>query len=248
MISKAQIKYIQSLGQKKHRDEQGVFIAEGPKLVKEIVAGDAGVQQLFATEEWISENRNWLMNHSRVTNNLTEISIAELEKISQLTTPNQVIAVVKKFATKEPIVKGKIILVLDRIQDPGNMGTIIRTADWFGVDQIVCSDDCADLYNPKVVQATMGSIVRVKIFYTSLDSWLRKQHEIRIYSTVLVGKDISKMSKIREGLILIGNESKGIDENLVELANEKITIPKIGNAESLNAAVAAGIILSYLTG
>jgi TrmH family RNA methyltransferase len=202
---------------------------------------------VFALEDWVNENEELL----RITDVdrlkiLTKISRVELERLSQLATPNQVIAVVKKFPVAEPLVKGKISLVLDRVQDPGNLGTIIRTADWFGIDQVICSDDCAELYNPKVVQATMGSILRVKVFYTNLSSWLKKQNDIRIFATTLEGKDISTMSKLHEGLVLIGNESKGIDEELLQLASEKITIPKKGNAESLNAAVATGIVLSYL--
>jgi TrmH family RNA methyltransferase len=216
--------------------------------VKELLVSHASVNQVLALEEWLKENQDWLLKSvaNERSNVMTSISSTELEKISQLATPNQVIAVVKKFPVLQPVIKGKLSLVLDRIQDPGNLGTIIRTADWFGIDQIICSDDCAELYNPKVVQATMGSILRVKVFYTNLRAWLEKQNDIRIYATMLEGKDISKMSKLHEGLVLIGNESKGINEELVELANEKITIGKKGNAESLNAAVATGIILSHL--
>ncbi|MBL7745420.1 MAG: RNA methyltransferase, partial [Chitinophagaceae bacterium] len=143
-------------------------------------------------------------------------------------------------------VKGKISLVLDTLQDPGNLGTIIRIADWFGIEQIICSPDCADVYNPKVVQSTMGSIARVKVFYTDLAEWLPVQKDIRIYAAALEGKDITNMNPLKEGLIIIGNESKGIEEEILALANERITIPKKGKAESLNAGVAAGIILSHL--
>jgi RNA methyltransferase, TrmH family len=136
--------------------------------------------------------------------------------------------------------------VLDTIQDPGNLGTIVRTADWFGVEQIICSNDCADIYNPKVVQATMGSIARVKVFYTDLTVWLQKQEGLRIYATVLDGKDVTKMNPLHEGLIIIGNESKGIADEVLRFANERITIPKKGRAESLNAAVAVGIVLERL--
>jgi len=133
------------------------------------------------------------------------------------------------------------------IQDPGNFGTIIRIADWFGVSQVICSKDSVDIYNPKVVQATMGSIGRVNVFYRDLRAWLRKQNNIRIYATMLEGIDITKMNPLKEGIIMIGNESKGIGEDLLALANERITIPRKGAAESLNAAVAAGIILSHVT-
>jgi len=243
MITKNQVKYIQSLGQKKPRDIENRFIAEGPKLVNELLtAENCRIVQLFALKEWRDENPN--------TGNLTEVielSDAELEKISQLTTPNQVLAVIEKIQWKnDPETKGNISLVLDTIQDPGNMGTIIRLADWFGVKNIFCSADCADVYSPKVVQASMGSISRVRVEYTDILSWLKENNGVRIYAAVLDGKDITKMEKITEGIIVIGNESKGINTEMLKLANVQITIPGKGKAESLNAAVATGIILSHL--
>lgn len=243
MLVKSKLKYIQSLGQKKPRDEAGVFVAEGPKLVKELLE-TKGVTfiEIFGTREWVEENQKLLTN-----NNVEEITEKELELISQLTSPNKVLAIVKKFDVGQKIVtKQTITLALDTIQDPGNLGTIIRTADWFGIEQIVCSRDCADVYNPKVVQATMGSIARVKVFYVDLEKWLVQQKDIRIYAAVLDGQDVTVMKKINEGIILIGNESKGISDEILKLANVKITIPKKGRAESLNAAVAAGIILGHL--
>jgi len=143
-------------------------------------------------------------------------------------------------------IKQKLTLVLDNIQDPGNMGTIIRTADWFGVDNIICSHACADKYNPKVVQSTMGSLSRVNVYYTDLGEWLQKNTSIKIYATALDGNNISTVNNIKEAIIIIGNEGKGISEPVMQLVNEKITIPKIGEAESLNAAVATGIILAML--
>ena len=242
MISKSRLKYIQSLGQKKQRDEEGVFIAEGPKLLKELLQSkNAELVHVYALNDWIQENEKLLQEIDR-----TIIHEEDLERISQLKTPNQVIAIVKKFEAKEPVIAGKISLVLDTIQDPGNLGTIIRIADWFAVTQIICSHDCADVYNPKVVQATMGSIARVKVFYADLSQWLKQQNKTRVYVSMLEGKDVTKMSQLAEGLILIGNESKGIRDELLQYANEKVTIPKKGKAESLNAAVAAGIILSNL--
>jgi len=136
--------------------------------------------------------------------------------------------------------------VLDDIRDPGNMGTIIRIADWFGINQVVCSDDSAELYNPKVVQATMGSIARVRVHYTPLAEWLAAQQDTAIYAAALNGKDVTAMEKIKEGIIVIGNESKGISPAISRLATTPITIPQKGRAESLNAAVATGIILSHL--
>ena len=244
MLSKAKLKYIQSLGQKKYRDEEEVFIAEGPKLVKELLeARNVEVKEVFALNDWLDENKKLLTNTET-----TAIDEGELERISQLTTPHKVVAIIKKIDWGEtPVAKGKITLALDAIQDPGNLGTIIRTADWFGIEQIVCSKDCADVYNQKVVQATMGSVARVKVFYFDLKEWLASQKEIRIYATVLEGQDINSVKKIQEGIILIGNESKGIDDDLLKLANVKITIPKKGKAESLNAAMAAGIIMNCIS-
>jgi len=243
MITKNQVKYIQSLGQKKSRDIENRFIAEGPKLVNELLtAENCKIIQLFALKEWIDENPN-ASNHTEVI----ELSDAELEKISQLTTPNRVLAVIEKIQWKnDPEIKGNISIVLDTIQDPGNMGTIIRLADWFGIKNIFCSAECADVYSPKVVQASMGSISRVRVEYTDVLSWLIENNDLRIYAAVLDGRDITKMEKINEGIIVIGNESKGINSEILKLANIKITIPGKGKAESLNAAVATGIILSHL--
>ena len=242
MVSRSQLKYIQSLGQKKYRDEAGVFVAEGPKLVKELIQSkNVEVVQIFALNEWVERNVDLLTSVTVAT-----ISETELERISQLKTPNNVLAIAKKFEANEPGIKERVSLVLDTIQDPGNLGTIIRIADWFGISQIICSDDCADMYNSKVVQATMGSIARVNVFYTDLAVWLKLRSDIRIYAAMLDGKDVTKMSAIREGLIIIGNESVGIDQELLQFANEKISIPRKGSAESLNAAVATGIILSHL--
>ena len=244
MLNKTVVKYIQSLSQKKRRDEAGEFIAEGPKLVSDLMeSDDTAIKHIYATADWIEKNKNIAGE-----NDLIEITDTDLERISQLTTPNKVLAVVKQFAAPKKIdTKDKIVLALENIQDPGNMGTILRTADWFGVGQVVCSTDCADLYNPKVVQATMGSIARVKVLMTDLEKWLAAQKDIRIYATTLDGQDITSLKKIKEGIIIIGNESKGISEEILKLADVKITIPKKGKAESLNAAVAAGVVLSYCT-
>ena len=243
MLVKQKIKYIQSLGQKKFRDEEGLFVAEGPKLVKELLEpGGSFVKEIYALQDWIEENKN--LTGKAI---ITEISEIELERISQLSTPNKVLAIVKQYDAAIPgNLKNSITLVLDTIQDPGNMGTIIRIADWFGIEQVVCSHDSADIYNSKVVQSTMGSIGRVKFYYTDLPQWLTSQKDIRIYAAALDGQDISTMKKINEGILIIGNESRGISPQVMNLANVKITRPKKGAAESLNAALAAGIILSHI--
>lgn len=237
MLSKNVLKYIQSLGLKKQREAKGMFIAEGPKIVEELVQlVPQQIESIYATQEW-------MVNHGQ-TEKTVEVSEAELQKISQLKTPNQVIAVLKQFDSLIPDTS-TFILYLDAIQDPGNFGTIVRIADWFGVKHIVCSTGCADLYNPKVVQSTMASIARVNVFYDVDDSWLRNQSH-PIYAASLHGDPLSVFGKVENGILIIGNESKGIRSAFNELATKKITIPKRGEAESLNAAVATGIILSHL--
>lgn len=241
MLSKNKIKYIQSLGHKKWREAENVFIAEGPRLVAELLTScKPNIKEVYALPEWIKNNA-----HTGII--CTEISEQELKKISQLSSPNEVFAVVEKFRWEgEAELNGNISLALEGIRDPGNMGTIIRLADWFGVKNIFCSPDCAELYNPKVVQATMGSIARIRVTETELTSFLTMHHNIRTYAAVLDGRDITKMDKLNEGIIIIGNEATGISKDMLKLANVRITIPGKGKAESLNAAVATGIILSHL--
>jgi TrmH family RNA methyltransferase len=243
MLSKLKVKYIQSLGQKKFRDEHNVFVAEGPKTVLDLAKESSlRIQAIYALPEWLSEYRK-----AFGSTEIVELSEMELEKISLLKTPNEVLAIVEKPLMREIDQEDEgIILALDSIQDPGNLGTIIRIADWFGVKNIVCNEGCADIYNPKVVQATMGSIARVNCFYTDLAIWLQQNEKLRVYATVLDGQPITKMNKISSGIILVGNESRGISGEILERANVRITIPKLGGAESLNAAVATGIILSHV--
>jgi RNA methyltransferase, TrmH family len=242
MLVKSKIKYIQSLGQKKLRDNERVYIAEGPKIIDELLSSSvARIVSIYAVKNWIESHQSIIAKHEVI-----EVSEDELGKISQLTTPNQVLAIIQQFPPADITTQNAVCLVLDTIQDPGNLGTIIRIADWFGITQIVCSHECADIYNPKVVQSTMGSIARVKVLYTDLAEWLDQQEDIRVYGTALEGQDIRLAGKIHEGIIVIGNESKGISAEVMERVNVKITIPKTGKAESLNAAVATGIILSHI--
>ncbi|MBI3883781.1 MAG: RNA methyltransferase, partial [Sphingobacteriales bacterium] len=177
---------------------------------------------------------------------LEQVEDFELSKISALVTAANVLAVFTKIKEVLPAVAGKVTLLLDKIQDPGNLGTIIRIADWFGIATIICSADTVEQYNPKVVQSTMGSLGRVQVVYTDLPEWIKSNAGIRIYAAALNGKNVASLKGLKEGAIIIGNESKGISPELMELANEKITIPKTGAAESLNAAVATGIILSHI--
>lgn len=242
MVVKSKVKYINSLGQKKHRDAEGVFVAEGPKIINELLAEPAmELVEIFATKEWINENVNVSLPE------LVEVDDVMLERLSFLTTPNQVLGVFKKPALSKPDLINKLTIVADNIQDPGNLGTIIRSADWFGVEQVICSIDCADIYNPKAVQSTMGSIARVKVYYDDLPSLIASNLNIKVFAASLEGKDISEVKPSKEAMIVIGNESKGIRNDVLSLVKEKITIPRRGRAESLNAAVATGIILFYLT-
>lgn len=244
MLSKSKVKYIQTLGQKKFRQEEGLFIAEGPKVVSELLyARHSYITEIMALPDWLRDNAELTAGIS-----CTEINEADLERISQLSTPNQVIAVVKQFDNDTiPVAAGQLTLVLDNIQDPGNLGTIIRMADWFGLQQVLCSDDTVDVYNPKVVQATMGSIARVNVHTLNIEEWINAQQNIPVLAAALDGKDIRLAGKPAEAIIIIGNEAKGISPAVMQLASEKITITGRGHAESLNAAVATGIILSHLT-
>ena len=243
MLIKSQVKYIQSLSHKKLRDSEEVFVAEGPKLINELLsAANMQVQQLFALKEWIEEQT------PEIQKSVTEISPPELERISLLQTPNQVLGIFKKpeFAANRPL-RNTLSLMLDTIQDPGNLGTIIRCADWFGISKIICSTDCADAFNPKVVQSSMGSIARVHVLYEPLPEFLAKEPDIPTYAAVLDGTDLRQLPPVKEGIIIIGNESKGISDSVLSLSRHRITIPRKGRAESLNAAVATGIILSHIT-
>ncbi len=245
MLSKAYTKYIQSLHHKKFRDTEGEFIAEGSKVVMELLQSQTFVcVQVIGLADWMHENEPLIRKF--YTGPLQVVVLFELEKASALSTPNQVLAIFKKAKGLNIVLKNSITLVLDTIQDPGNLGTIIRIADWFGVKNIICSENCTDMYNPKVVQSTMGSLGRVGVFYTNIAVWLQKNKEINIYAAALNGKNISELKGLTEGIIVIGNESKGISDEIMQLCTQKITIPKIGAAESLNAAVATGIILSHV--
>lgn len=242
MITKSQAKYIQSLSQKKFRNEEKVFVAEGPKIVAELLA-EPNVEpvSIFALKEWVDSEQGSGM---RVANAETvTLNRKELERVSFLTTPNEVLGVFRQplFNTELRPLR----LMLDGIQDPGNLGTIVRIADWFGIRQVIASPDCADVFNPKVVQATMGSVARVEVRYINLSTFIA-EHPGDYFGATLDGAPLINMTRITEGTIVIGNESRGIDPVLLDMIQHKITIPKTGYAESLNAAVATGIILSHL--
>jgi len=238
MVTKSELKYIQSLSDKKVRLETGCFIAEGVKLVGEMIAAGYPLKAVYALDSWESPDASI---------EVTRIEVFELEKMSMLQTPNQVLAVaMMPQQVKALDLGGQLTLVLDGIQDPGNMGTIIRTADWFGITQIVASEDTVDVYNPKVIGATMGSFMRVSVTYKNLAEWMPTV-KLRVYGALLEGENIFTTNAVKEGLLVIGSEGKGIRENILDLITYPVTIPKIGGAESLNAGIAAGIIVAQLT-
>ncbi len=235
MLSKNQLKLITSLHQKKYRIRHGLFIAEGIKVVREFLNSSFKLVNLYTTET-ISEFELY---------NSQSISEVELKKISSLKTPNKVIGVFEIPELSQLSDKG-LILVLDGIKDPGNLGTIIRLCDWFGISQIVCSKETVDCYNPKVVQSTMGSLTRITLVYTDLVPFL-KSSNLPIYGALLEGENIYKSTLQKEAILIIGNESNGISKEVSRLITNQITIPRFGNlqlTESLNAATATAIILS----
>jgi len=243
-LTTAQIKHLQSLKLKKYRQNYDEFIIEGDKLVTEALLGNEVMPLLIATDEWIVNNKATLPSHLQV-----EIAKQkDLDKISSLSTAPPVMALVKQriYAISDIQVNDNWILALDGINDPGNLGTIIRSADWFGISTIICSNNCVDVYNPKVVQSTMGSLFHVKVIYTDLHDFVATNKHKCVAAT-LDGQQAYDYKFDKEGILLIGSESHGITEAIVSLIQNKITIPSFGKAESLNAAVATSILLSLLS-
>ncbi len=241
MLGKSQVKYIQSLGHKKHRDQEQLFIAEGPKIVGELIA--AMPERIRHIYHAGSPDFNIPVSIPH-----TVISADDLSRISQLQTPNQVLALVEQRYPEPPVLRpSTLYLALDAIRDPGNLGTIIRIADWFGISQVVCSHDSADVYNPKVVQSTMGSIARVDVCYTELREWLATiKGKSPIIAAALDGINVRDFGQADSGVLIIGNEGHGISDAVLGLVDQRVTIMGSGRAESLNAAVATGILLSHL--
>jgi len=236
MVSKNQIKLITSLQQKKYRKQEQLFFAEGVKVVQELLHSNFELQDLFTTkQDFLTVPKD----------KVHAISEAELKKISALTTPNTCLAVFKIPKAKEMVEKG-LIVALDDVRDPGNLGTIIRLCDWFGIETLFCSEESVDIYNPKVVQATMGSISRVNVVYGNLETFL-SQTKLPIFGTFMDGKNIYQEELPKEGIIIMGNEANGISTSVEKLVSDRIAIPRFGNlqvTESLNLATATAIILS----
>ena len=236
MITRAEILDIKALATKQGREEQGAFIAEGEKLVGEIRNSSLRIRRILQTKPIFAEGEL--------------VSEKEMERISQLKSANSVLAVVElpkhKLALADPT--KNLVLCLDRIQNPGNLGTIIRLADWFGISDIVCSEDTADCFNPKVVQATMGAILRMRVHYTNLASWLASHKDARIYGTFLEGENIYNAELEKAGVIVMGNEGQGISAEVAKCVSHKLLIPPYPadrcGSESLNVAVATAVICS----
>ena len=243
-LNKGTVKLIQSLKQQKYRKEHQLFVVEGRKMVDELLQSEMETLCLFATERF-------LCDYKLQDERLEVASEVQMEQMSGQDTPPGILAVVRIPERKvQDIGNAKMVLALDGIANPGNMGTIIRTAEWFGVKQIVCSEHCVELWNPKVIQATMGSIFRMPVSYTDLEQFLKvsKNEGKAVYGALLDGENIFKKTTWDDGVIVIGSESHGIRSNILPLITHPITIPRAEGSvtESLNASMAAGIILSFL--
>ena len=240
MISNNEIKYIKTLHQKKYRDAEGLFIVEGIKVVEELIQSDFEVEKIFGTQDILE----------KLGAKGEEISLKELERISMQQSPSGVLALVKQkhFDLDIDSIENKFSILLCNANDPGNLGTIIRLADWFGIDQIICSENSVDMYNPKVVQSSMGSIFRVAVVYSNLEKLLKEvKSTVPIYGAFMEGENLYNIEKLKKGLVVFGSESHGIPEEIEQLVKIKFTIPKIGRAESLNLAVAVAITCSEFT-
>ncbi|RTY65861.1 RNA methyltransferase [Flavobacterium sp. LS1P28] len=236
MVSKNQIKLITSLQQKKYRIANKLFFAEGVKGIEELLDSNFELEHLFTTQndfDSVSQEKK------------TIISENDLKKVTALATPNTCLAVFK-MPVEKSITETGLILALDSIRDPGNLGTILRLCDWFGIQQVLCSKETVDLYNPKVVQATMGSIARVNVNYVDLNVFLA-QTKLPIFGTFMDGENIYKATLPQQGIIIMGNEANGISPALENEVHNRLTIPRFGNlqkTESLNVAAATAIVLS----
>ncbi|RZJ64552.1 MAG: RNA methyltransferase [Flavobacterium sp.] len=236
MVSKNQIKLITGLHQKKYREREGLFIAEGIKVIGELLKSQFELEHLFETEPLfpkVSPDKK------------TTATQADLKKMSALTTANNCLAVFR-IPDEKPIDESGLIVALDDIRDPGNLGTILRLCDWFGVRQVVCSNETADLYNPKVVQATMGSLARVNVSYLDLTKFLSKI-KLPVFGTFMDGKNIYSEKLPTDGVIIMGNEANGISAEVEKFVTSRIAIPQFGEireTESLNVATATAVVLS----
>ncbi|BDX36837.1 RNA methyltransferase [Tenuifilaceae bacterium CYCD] len=244
MLTKNTIKRIVSLQVKKFRKEHGVFIAEGSRLIDELFGSNLEIKELYYTSQWKSNNIRKAA-HSEM------VSEDEMKKISALSTPSQVLAVVEipEYKLDEIDFTNELVLALDTIQDPGNLGTIVRLADWFGINSIICSRETVDIFSPKVIQSTMGAITRVRVIFCNLTEELTKiKSKVPIYGTFMEGSNIYRTELKPKGVVVMGNEGNGISPEIEKLVSQKIHIPSFAkdrtNVESLNVAMATAIVFS----
>lgn len=250
MLSVNRIKFLRTLSAKKTRVSEGLFTVEGVKPVAELLGSSIKIHSVYAVDEWVAQHKQLLAVSGA---EVVTVTATELERISQLSTPNQVFAVAHQPQTTLNInaLGDKLVLALDDVSDPGNMGTIIRIADWFGIDTIICSPNTVELYNPKTVQSTMGSLFRVNVFYTDLLPAIadyKKAHKNPVCAAVLGGDDLYASTVKSPCLLLMGSESHGLSAELTNESTHKITIPSApgSKAESLNVGVSTAIIVSEL--
>lgn len=243
MLSRAQNKYIRSLSQQKYRKEHRAFIAEGDKIAREWLLSDNRINIVVALQSWADQHETLLKKHPEA--DLHIVDEKTLAEISALQTPNQALLIIPMPDSLPIKVNSGWCIALDTMQDPGNMGTIIRIADWFGIEHVIASPDSVDYYNPKVVQSAMGGHLRVGLHTATLGDFL-KDTDLPVIAAALNGENVYDMPALEAGIIIIGNESKGISPAIQALATHKVTIPRRGGAESLNAAVSAGILCALL--
>lgn len=247
MLSKNKIKLIRALEHKKFREKENLFLIEGEKLIEELLQSGITIESIFATNTWIDKNAQAI---NKFRNKVESVTSNEMERISLLKSPAPVlgIAEIPSYQLNKKNLENKLTLVLDSVQDPGNLGTIIRIADWFGIENIICSEDAVDVYNPKVVQSTMGAIFRVKTHYMPLDELflLNKDLQLPVYGTLLDGDNIYSKNLSQSGIIIMGNESKGINPVYQSFITDKLFIPFYPEgrkrSESLNVGIATAIV------
>ena len=242
MLSKNRISQIRKLHARKFRDESGLFLVEGYKSVEMLSSSDFVVEEIFATENAMTDNATWLAPLSP-----TLITADEMSRISTMQTPPELLAIARQRADTQDIPENEPLLALDHISDPGNLGTIVRTADWFDIRHIVCSPDCVEFYNPKVIQATMGSFAHVQVHKRELVRFLQKAENRRILGTFLNGSNLNEFPFQNNDIVVIGNESNGISAEVAQTVTHRITIPTAAQgretAESLNAGIAAAVVM-----
>ena len=244
MISKSKVTYLKSLQQKKFRKIHQAFLVEGEKSTAELLLSDFQIESLYCTDQFYQKYQKDIKTKSVDFEIVTSDDLKQAGVFSS--NQSALASVIIPYNHQVFPKNNEFVLVLDGVQDPGNMGTIIRIADWYGIDKIVCSEDTVDLYNPKVIAATMASFIRIKVFYTDLEDYFSKFKEIPVYGALLSGDNIHESTFDKQAFILMGNEAHGIRDSLMPFIHQKISIPRFGKAESLNVAMATAIICDNL--